>query len=76
MKLFLSQNASLTSEKIGEKNSSIVEVFASYVKAIQRNLVNVVRLSESDQKSLKFDEVSSSFHILVCFHLFDYIKYG
>ena len=48
MKLFLSQKADIQSENPQEKLSKLIEVFASYVRAPQRNLVNINSVSLAD----------------------------
>ena len=53
MKLFVSQKASITSEDASEKLSKLLEVFATYTCAIERNLVSLVVVSEADMKALK-----------------------
>ena len=58
MKLFVSQTASITSEVASEKLCKLVEVFANYIHAPQRNLVNICVTSAADQKALKISEVS------------------
>jgi hypothetical protein len=37
----------------------LVEVFSNYIRAPQRNLVNIVVASAADQKAMKINEVSS-----------------
>ena len=51
------------SENPQEKLSKLIEVFALYVRAPQRNLVNINMISEADQQALKITQVSN--------HLFD-----
>lgn len=58
MKLFVSQKASITSEQPAEKLSKLLEVFATYACAIERNLVSLVAVSDADQKALKIQRVS------------------
>ena len=57
MKLFLSQNASLTSENKSDKMSKLIEIFSNYLKAPQRNIVNIVVMSEADREAMNFGEV-------------------
>ena len=65
MKLFVSQKASITSEDASEKLSKLLEVFATYTCAIERNLVSLVVVSEADMKALKIQRVSSNNHIFM-----------
>lgn len=58
MKLFLSQKADIQSENPQEKLSKLIEVFANYVRAPQRNLVNINMVSKADQDALKIAQVS------------------
>ena len=58
MKLFISQGSNINSENPQEKTSKIIEVFCNYIRAPQRQLVNIVIVSPSDQKALKISEVS------------------
>ena len=58
MKLFVSQKANISSEVPSEKLSKLLEVFATYTCAIERNLVSLVIVSEADQKALKIQRVS------------------
>jgi hypothetical protein len=46
------------SENPQEKLSKLIEVFANYLRAPQRNLVNINMLSSADQKALKISQVS------------------
>ena len=48
------------SENPQDKLSKLVEVFANYVRAPQRNLINVNMVSEADLKALKLDQVSAN----------------
>jgi len=48
MKLFLAQKASITSENPQEKLSKLIDVFANYIRAPQRNLVTISVMSEGD----------------------------
>lgn len=45
------------SENPQEKLSKLIEVFANYLRAPQRNLVNINMLSSADQKALKISQV-------------------
>ena len=62
MKLFLSQKANILSDNPQEKLSKLIEVFANYVRAPQRDLVNINMISEADQQALKISQVSK----LIC----------
>lgn len=66
MKLYLSQSAALNSTKEGEHDSKVLEVFANYIRAPQRNTVTVLRVSEVEQKDMKLEEVR---------FLFDCVRY-
>jgi len=57
MKLFLSQKAALNSEVPSEKMSKLIEIYGNYLRAPQRNLVNVVVVSEADQQAMNLKEV-------------------
>ena len=57
MKLFLSQNASLTSQNKGDKMSKLIEIYSNYLKAPQRNIVNIVVMSEADREAMNFGEI-------------------
>ena len=59
MKLYISQNASIKSTNQAERLSKVLEVFALYIHAIQRNLVVVVPVSEAEQAALKLSRVST-----------------
>jgi len=65
MKLFVSQKASITSEDASEKLSKLLEVFATYTCAIERNLVSLVVVSEADMKALKIQRVSSTINLFI-----------
>jgi hypothetical protein len=65
MKLYISQNASITSENQADRLSKIVEVFALYIHAIQRNLVTVVPVSAAEQAALKISRVSTNDSLLI-----------
>ena len=71
MKLFVSQKANISSEVPSEKLSKLLEVFATYTCAIERNLVSLVIVSEADQKALKIQRVSS-----FTIHFFRHVFYA
>lgn len=55
MKLFLSAKANIESEHPPEKLSKLIEVFANYVRAPQRNLLTINMATEADQQALKIE---------------------
>ena len=67
MKLFLSQKANISAVKGSQEyTSKLIEVFCNYVRAPQRNIVNVVVVNNSDIASLKLSQVS--FYLFIeCF---------
>ena len=60
MKLFLSQKANILSEDPQEKLSKLIEVFAQYVRAPQRDLVQINNVSTADCQALKISQVSKT----------------
>ena len=58
MKLFLSQNASINATNPTDKMSKLIEIYSNYLRAPQRNIVNIVVMSEADRQAMNFGEVS------------------